>query len=602
VQHPAGWPLTPPPVDVFSVAQPTQVTTRHLVLDLTVDFSARQVRGSATLHIENLTGTRTLLLDAERLNISRITLDGGAAATYSYTGNTLNVAIEPATKTVTIEYSSNASGDGLFWHIPDATFGGKAPFLYTQNEAIDARNWIPIQDTPTVRLTYDATIRVPPGMLALMPGTNNARAANESGVYTINMPYKVPIYLLALVVGRLEYRAFDLRTGVYAEPELIEAAEWELQYLPEMLATAERIAGPFPFVRHDVAVMPPGYIVGGMEHPMLNTVTPSFLTHSEPDPVQPSSLIAHELAHSWAGDSSTLATWNDVWLNEGITSYLTWRILEETSGFERAEHGWFSDRRNYANFVNQVQPHQTVLHIEVEDPWQGFSSTGYVKGALFMKMLEDRIGRATFDAFLRRYCQIFAFRWVDDQNFLALLRAEVLNARPGLEVSLRLSEWLYEPGIPSNITAPTASTANTRAIDRATLFNSGTPMSALDPASWKALDIALFLQFAAIGPRMADIDAALRLSARVVPPSAWMLASIRNNYAPGNAAVDRVLASIGPRGTIIALYRELVTTAAGRERAQRLFNLYGSRYDPQARREIEAMLAPQMLMALRSAA
>ena len=602
VQHPAGWPLTQLPPDNFSVSQPAQVTTRHLVLDLTLDIDKKRVSGTVTHHIENLTGTRTFLLDAAQLEISRITLDGTKAATYAYAQDALNVTIEPETKTVAIEYSTKDDPPGLYFHTPPITFGGKHWFVYSQNETIDARTWLPVQDTPSVRLTYDATIRVPPGMLALMPGTNNARVANDTGVYMINMPYKVPIYLLALVAGRLEFREFDARTGVYAEPELMEHAAWELQYLPQMLNVAESIAGPFPFLRHDVVVMPPGYPVGGMEHPMLNTVTLSFVTHTKPDPVQPASLIAHELAHSWAGDSATLATWNDVWINEGITSYLAWRILEVMSGFERAEHGWFTDRRNFASYLDLVPPYRQLLHANVVDTWDGFGSNGYTKGALFIKTLEDRIGRTEFDRFLRRYFQVFAFRWVDDQNFLAFLRAELLNGKPELEASLKLDEWLYQPGLPSNVTAPEASTANNRAMERAAAFMSGASVSTMDPASWTALDITLFLQFANVATRMADVDAALHLSSRVVPPLTWMLLSIRNNYAEGNAAVDRVLSGNGPRATLMSIYRELATTPAGRERGKQLFTLYRSRYDPGTQREVQSILTAPTVMALRWAA
>src|SRR5690349_1413739 len=147
IQHP-GWPLGAPPVDQFTTSNTAEVTTMHLALDLTVDFDQHQLRGSATLHLNNMTGTRSLRLDADNLAITKITLDGTTPTTWVDNHPGLEIVITPTTETVTIEYSTSANGNGLFWHAADETFGGVQPFLYTQNEPTDARFWIPIQDTP----------------------------------------------------------------------------------------------------------------------------------------------------------------------------------------------------------------------------------------------------------------------------------------------------------------------------------------------------------------------------------------------------------------------------------------------------------------------
>lgn len=593
VRHPVGWPLGTPPVDAYSFARPSEVTTKHITLDLAVDFDQRVLRGTATLDIENLTGTRTLVLDTYELTVTSVTLDGTAPAAWSYGtptqyGRPLNITIEPATDTVTIAYSTSgtAPGLGLLWNTAAQSYGRVQPYLYTQNEPVDARSWIPSQDTPTVRSTYDATIRVPRGLLALMSAIDNPTQANDTGVYTFTMNYPIPSYLIALAVGRLEFRALDERTGVYAEPELIDDAAWELQYLPEMMDVAEDLAGEFPFSRHDVLLMPPTYIVGGMEHPMLNFVDPSVVTRNQPASPFPSTLVAHELAHSWAGDSATLASWNDVWINEGITSYLTHRIIEVMSGPERAEYGYFNDRRNYTAYAQNVQPENTLLHRDVPHPGAGFGTTGYIKGALFIKTLEDHIGRARFDEFLHRYFRAFAYRWVDDQQFTAFLRSTVLT--PALEEQVRLEEWLYEPGLPSNVTAPTSSAIVTRVQQRAALFAAGTHISQLQPESWTPVELDGFLQTApatVLRSRMAEIDAALALSARTTPPLSWLTHATHAHYAPANAAVERALMRGGPTGWILSLYNALAHV--DHDRALDIFNRARDRY----RDDIEAQVA-----------
>lgn len=595
VRHPSPeWPLTAPPADKYSVAQPSEVTTEHLELDLTVDFDEQRLHGSATLHIKNLTGTRTLLLDANSLNITSITLDGETPAQWTLAGQppmqTLNVAIEPHTETVTVVYSTTPVDGGLFWLTPDQTFGDAKPFLYSLNEPIGARSWIPIQDTPSVRMTYDATIHAPRGMLALMSSETNERRPNDTGVYRFRMSYRIPAYLIAIAVGRLEYRELDGRIGVYAEPELVDDAAWEVQYLPAMMHAAERIAGTFPFSRHDLLFLPPDFVAGGMEHPMLNFIHASMITGMRPELPQPHTLIAHELAHSWAGDSATLATWNDVWLNEGVTSYLTIRFIEALSGPEMGEYLFWNDRRNYTAYAANAKPEDTVLHRDVPYPGYGFSATGYVKGELFIKTLEDTLGRDRFDRFLWRYFRAFAYRWIDHVNFLAYLRATAIGGDVALDQRLRLEEWVYEPGVPSNITAPVTSAINERARQRANAFSAGTPIAQLAPESWSPTEVAIFLTVAVIQSRMAEVDEALALSSRPAPPLPWLIASIRADYAPGMVAVERALARHTPTSRIVTLYRTLDETAAGRARALQWFERNRHLYDRKTEELIASIL------------
>ena len=581
------------PADVYSWAQPAEVQVRHIDLDLTVDFDARVLRGTATLELQNLRGARTLVLDTNRLNITSIVRDDGQPALWSVAQNgpfgaPLTVAIEPSTKRLTIAYSTTAGASGLHWLTPAQTLGRTHPFLYTQNEAIDARSWIPTQDTPAVRMTYDATIRVPLGLLALM-SAENPQQTNDDGVYRFSMRTPIPAYLIALAVGRLEFRSFDGRTGVYAEPVLIGDAAAEMQYLPRMMEIAEAIAGPYPWGRYDLLMMPPGYIVGGMEHPRLNFINPSAVTRNQGLPVLPSTLIAHELAHSWSGDLVTLATWADVWLNEGITSYLELRIIEEMSGPRRAEYEWFGDRRGFADLARQTMfPESTTLHREttlVDHPDGFFTAAAYVKGALFLRTIEELVGRAALDQFLRDYFTAFRLRWVDDVSFLSMLRASLPAT-----TSLPLHEWVYEPGLPSSAGAPQSSALFDEVLAQANAFRGGA--QATSPASWTAVETDLFLNM--IGdtayPRMAELDAVFGLGSRATPPLVWLNHSIRSNYAPGLEAVERILLRGGPNSWMLILYRTLAETSQGMARGRSIFERAAPHYTDSVRSSIEQIL------------
>ena len=333
---------------------------------------------------------------------------------------------------------------------------------------------------------------------------------------------------------------------------------------------------------------------------MLNFINPfSVVSGNRPAKPEPKSLIAHELAHSWAGDLVTLATWNDVWLNEGITSYLTQRIIEEMSGRERAELTFFLDRAGYHNYVAQLKdPTQSILHRQVTWPASAFDSTAYIKGELFLKTLEDHLGRPALDTFLRRWFSIQAYRWVDDKTFLALLAPFTAG-----RTDLRLDEWLYAPGVPSNITAPTSSAIRNRALERAQAFNSGKPISELAPNTWTEVELEQFLAVAppnTLRARMAEVDAAFGLSLRVTPPLSWMTHAAFANYAPARPATERVLMRGGPNSWISQLYNVLVATPQNRAFAREVFDRARKRYHPTVEQNVEKLL--ETAGALRDAA
>ena len=599
VRPPETVPLSQPLHDRFSFSEPLKVATRHVSLDLTVDFNSQTLRGTATLDIDNFAGTRTLILDSELLAISKVALDGGTPTTWTRTtdgtfGAPLTIQIEPSTQRVTIEYTTSPLASGLNWNTAAQSYGRVQPYLYSLNEPIGARSWIPIQDTPALRVTYDATLHVPPAHLALMTADDNPRAIDASGTYHFAMNEPIPPYLISIAVARLEYHAFDARSGVYAEPELMNAATSELTYVPEMIAAGERLLGPMPFPRYDVLLMPPTFIAGGMEHPMLNFLNPFLLvTGNHPSVLEPRNLLAHEFAHTWAGDATTLATWDDVWLNEGITSYLTLRILEEMSAGDRVEYYYFLDRLNVDNRAqNASDPRITLLHDRVAFPWDGFATNSYTKGEIFMRTLEDVLGRTTLDAFLRNYFSQRHFLWTDDRNFVAMLRAAVGNERL---TSAQVVEWIYFTGMPPNCTAATQSALYNRVVNRANAFLAG---ASINVAGWTETETNLFFQLLPANTsrtRLAALDAALGLSVRETPPLAFLTLSIYTGYTAANAAIERVLLHGGPNSWITPLYAALVSVSGGRQRAIDIFNRGRDRYHPDIARQIEQMLAQSAL-------
>jgi len=590
-----------PPQDVFSAANP-EVHTEHLTLDLTIDFNAKRIRGSATHRIANPNGLRSFILDARDLDITSVTIDGARAtwraAAASPIGQPITIDIQPDTREVRIDYSSRPTASALTWLTAKQTKGRVLPFVWAQGEPDHTRSWIPVQDSPGIRMTWEATVRVPAGMMAVMSAPN-ATEVSPSGTYTFSQRHSVPAYLIVIAAGRLAFRSLDARTGIYAEPELIDDAVYENQFIPSMLAAAERLLGPYPWDRYDL-LFPPQY-GGGMENPNLNFIAPDAISGNHPVPVPPSGLIAHEMSHSWTGDLVTCATWRDLWLNEGFATYLEKRVMEEMAGAQRVEFGYFIDRQAIGDYFrfNPV-PRLTVLHRDfIGNERPSFTTIPYQKGEMFLKTLEDRLGRTAFDAAIRRYLQNNAYSWADERRFLAALQ-QALISLPADEVeALDLQEWVYGPGLPSNVTAGTQSVTWDRISGQAAAFRNGMNASQVDRTSWTTLEMNYFLSMISdiLPSRLAEVDTAFGFSQMNTPPTGFLQA-IAKSLDPARLPLLESYLMRGSNNSL-GIWSQLGQTIRGRQFAGPIWGRARDFYGPSSQAFIDSVFqfAPELAAA-----
>lgn len=585
--------------DPHSFANTHEVLVKHLDLDLVVDFAAKRLTGKASWTIEPTAGTKELVLDTWRLKISKVTIgDEEKPGTYLLSkedgvfGQALTIPITDGVKRLHIYYTTATEAGALQWLDPVQTGDKKHPFLFTQSQPILARSWVPCQDGPAVRFTYNATVHAPKELMAVM-SAENPEERSADGVYRFKQKNPIPSYLLALAVGDIVFKPVDARTGIYAEPGMIDKAAWEFADMGKMVNEAEKLYGPYQWGRYDLLVLPPSFPYGGMENPMLTFATPTVIAGDR----SLVNLVAHELAHSWSGNLVTNATWEDIWLNEGFTTYFEKRITEAVYGAAEFNMQEVLSRQELADEVkakgDTSMDTRLKLDLKGRDPDEGIGNIAYEKGFAFLRTIESVVGRPAFDAFLKKYFTSNAFSTKTTEAFLQELTAHFQNI-DGFEDKLRMREWVYGTGIPSNL--PKADAADFARIDTLVKQWQQTKQAAGLANALQTTNQRLYflrtLPASLTASDMASLDAALKFSSsgNAEIQTAWYTLAIRNGYTAANNAIEQFLVSVGRRKFLRPLYGEMVKTPAGKEWARSIYKRARPNYHPVAYNTIDAML------------
>jgi leukotriene-A4 hydrolase len=593
---------SPDAIDTASFAKPLEARVTHVALDLTVNFDTRRLEGTATLDIDRRPGAKQIVLDDNGLEIVSI-VDGSkhplprkVGAKDPNLGSPLAIALRADTKRIAITYKSARNAGALLWLTPEQTVGKKAPFLFNQGESIENRSWIPTQDSPGIRQTWDATIHVPAGMTAVMSAPRIEQPITQGGesVFNFRMDHSVAPYMIAIAVGDLTFKSLGPRTGVWAEPATIEAAARELADTEEMVAAAEKLYGPYRWGRYDVLVLPPSFPYGGEENPNMTFLTPTFIAGDK----SLVSLVAHELSHSWSGNLATNATWNDFWLNEGITTYAERRIVEELYGKKQADEeiALGIDALNKAVAANGgPSGPDTRLHLNLKgrNPDDGLTDIAYEKGAAFMRTVEAIVGRPRFDAWLKGWFNRHAFQPVTSAMLLADMRQNLVKGDKALESRLMLDRWVYQPGIPPNMTRPPAGTFAEQDKAAAAFANGGPP-----PLAWGHWITDERLRFLNRLPRRvpkARLDAlqsafGLNDTPNMEVRFAWLDLAVGNRYDPAVPSLEHFLTSQGRGKFVRPLFKALAKDQQwGKPIATRVYAKARALYHPLVTRDLDKL-------------
>jgi aminopeptidase N len=597
--------------DYHSFAEPAAFRVTHLDLDLQTSFEERRLSGVADLTVSRRSPEATkLVLDTRDLTIRKVWWLRGPTdlVPLRYTvgvrdallGAPLTIDLPAEVNApefaVRISYQTRPEASGLQWVAAAQTANKSDPFLFTQSQAVHARSWIPLQDSPQVRMTYTATIHVPLGMRAVMSAEsvgNESGGLSADGVYKFRMPQAIPSYLIALGVGKLEFRALGARTGVYAESSLVEAAAKEFAETEQMIQVSEKLFGPYRWGRYDLLILPPSFPFGGMENPRLSFITPTVIAGDR----SLTALIAHELAHSWSGNLVTNATWRDLWLNEGFTVFLQGRIMQAVYGERREAMEEMLDLVTLKKELATLPPADQILAIDLRgrDADDVFTQVPYIKGALFVSWLSSRFGHEQMDRFLREYFDEFAFQSISTEDFRSYLEAHLLPQKPGAVKPAELDEWIFKPGLPKSAVLPHSDAFALVDAARKDWLAGKIAATDLPAKEWTTHEWVHFLDGMPAklpAAKMAELDAAFALTATGNSEIAfnWLHLAIRNEYAPAEARLETYLTNIGRRRLIKPLYEDLMKTAAGAMRARAIYARARPNYHPIATASLDPIV------------
>lgn len=574
--------------DYHSYSNPYEVKVSHIDLDVEVDFATKQIKGEAKLSFNRVDKrAQQLVLDTSKLDIKRVyTGDGALHFTLGkhdpMLGSPLTIDLPRDGNSLTVEYATSPEASGVQWLTPAQTAGGEQPFLFTQAQATHARSFIPLQDSPQVRVTYNATVRTPANLLAVMSAANDPDTPRD-GVYEFTMPQPIPSYLIALAVGDLQFQSMGQRTGVYAEAGILAAAAAEFADTEAMLEATEKRYGAYQWGRYDLLILPPSFPFGGMENPRLSFITPTVIAGDK----SLVSLIAHELAHSWSGNSTSNATWQDLWLNEGFTTYLTYRIMEIIYGTDRYNMEAVLGYQDLQEDLDDLEPNDEILAIDLRgrDPDDVFSDIPYEKGALFLREIEQKIGRDAFDDFLTDYFSKFAFQSITTKKFIAHLDKTLLVEHADTLDRERILEWIYEPGLPEGAPVPESDAFTNIDATRAAWLAGEQKATEIETADWTVHEWLYFLNNMPAelsADQLAALDKAFALTASKNNEIAhsWLLIAINNWYEPALPRLHDYLTTIGRNKLVKPLYKALAQTEKGKELGKKAFAEARAGYHP----------------------
>ena len=339
-----------------------------------------------------------------------------------------------------------------------AVIDGQSPWHLTSDGAVVAGEpeaasaWFPSNDHPRDKATFDIAATVPSGMDVVSNGrlVGVVPVAEDRITTRWRVTSPMATYLAYVALGDFRLERGRTPGGIPYLNAISEhlgrvqgPAERSLDAGVEVLDVFEREFGAYPFdiAGGTLANVSFGFALENQTRPIYSKV---FFRRPNTE------VIAHELAHQWFGNSVSLHSWSDIWLNEGLAVWASWLYQADSEsssgpgGTERVLSRLL--KRSYV----QVEDDSDFWAVRIGDPGgdQLFSAPVYARGAMAVQALRARIGPADHRRLLRTWVRRHADGNASVADFTAL--AEQVS---GDDLTVFFHSWLYRPGAPERTRA-----------------------------------------------------------------------------------------------------------------------------------------------------
>ncbi len=407
----------------------------HYDLTLHYDPASRHLSGTAVLTARATQPLTRFDLDFNGLKVTGLTVDH-AKAEYRRDGQELVVTPRrPLREGRRFQVAVTYDGTPAPVTDPDGSLDGWIPTddgAFVAGEPQGAMTWFPGNNHPTDKSSYDFTITVPEGKTAVANGVFlGARTAQGQTTFRWRQSEPMAAYLATATVGTFKTERYTTRDGIQVynavDPREAAAAAPVLKQLPSVLEWESRLFGPYPFrAAGSIVDRAPdvGYALETQTRPVYD---------SAPD----LSTLVHESAHQWFGDSVSLTSWKEIWLNEGFATYAEWLYSEQ--------HGGKSAQQTFDELY-QRPADDGLWAFPPGDPGSGaniFGTPVYARGAMALHALRKAVGDRTFVRILRTWAAGHRYGHGATPQFVRL--SERLS---GKELDALFQTWLYTPGKP----------------------------------------------------------------------------------------------------------------------------------------------------------
>ncbi|KAJ3565633.1 hypothetical protein NP233_g7504 [Leucocoprinus birnbaumii] len=465
--------------DPTSQSNYDQITSERIDFEWTVDFTQRVIQGTATHHlITKADSISSVVFDTNDLRIDGVFIEGkpvpfSLGLKHEVMGSALQIdlpkPLNNGIKTqVQIRYQTSPDSTALQWLDKEQTQGQKFPYLFSQCQPIYARTLAPIQDTPSVKITYTATVKsILPVLLSAIrespPSDGPAHGGKVIGqdevVYRYNQPVPIPSYLIAIAAGNIHYRPFPpypgktWKSGIWAEPELLEASYWEFsEDTTKFLAKEESIVTPYRFGVYDLLVLPPSFPYGGMENACTD-IAYCFLALLTGDRTLVD-VVVHELTHSWFGNGVTHSDASHFWLNEGWTTFMERVLQQYLHSPAHRDFSYLIGNQALKEALQEYEDRPKYQRLQIsfekgEDPDDAYSSVPYEKGANFLLHIERTLGGLdVFLPYARDYVSTFSGKSIRTEDWKEHLYGYFKSQPDKIKAldSIDWNAWLFGEG------------------------------------------------------------------------------------------------------------------------------------------------------------